>query len=83
MTVMGGSQAGQLENFLAGLVEKISKPVPRGRPPRLFILVTVVLSEYIGSKHLKKERGMVLPTGIQEAVELGCINGYKFDDAFK
>lgn len=24
MTVMGGSQAGQLENFLAGLVEKIS-----------------------------------------------------------
>lgn len=84
MTVMGGSQAGQLENFLAGLVEKISDSLsPRGRPPRLFILVTVVLSECIGSKHLKKERGMVLPTGVQEAVELGFINGYKFDDAFK
>ena len=26
---------------------------------------------------------MVLHAGIQEAVELGCINGYKFEDALK
>ena len=76
-----GWAVGEFPSRIGG--EDLRQPVPRGRPPRLFILVTVVLSEYIGSKHLKKERGMVLPTGIQEAVELGCINGYKFDDAFK
>lgn len=32
---------------------------------------------------MKTERRGVLHTGIQEAVELGCINGYKLEDALK
>ena len=84
MTVVGGSQAGQLENFLAGLVEKILDSLcPDADHPGCSSWLPWCLSECIGSKHLRKGRGMVLHTGIQEAVELGCINGYKFEDAFK
>lgn len=32
---------------------------------------------------MRTERRGVLHAGIQEAVELGCINGYKLEDALK
>lgn len=81
--MVGGSQAGELENFLAGLVEKISDSLSPDADHPGSSWLPWCLSECIGSKHLRKGRGMLLHTGIQEAVELGCINGYKFEDAFK
>lgn len=83
-TVVGGSQAGQLEEFpWQDWWRRSQTACPQMQTTQsLLTWLPWCSSECIGSKHLRK-RGVVLHTGIQEAVELGCDGRYKFEDAFK
>ena len=78
MTVVGGSQAGQLENFLAGLVEKISDSLsPDADHPGSSFWLPWCSSECIDSKHLRKREEWCCTLEFRKLLSLAallCIN---------
>ena len=73
---VGGSQAGQLENFLAGLVEKISDSLsPDADHPGSSFWLPWCSSECIDSKHLRKREEWCCTLEFRKLLSLAALLG--------